>query len=83
MMHGGVQEGGRRAGTENVPAIIGAGLACEIALREMPKRIAHTAKLQKRLWDGLKKKIPYIKLNGPNRRTKPHFHQLESQHGIY
>ena len=65
MMHGGVQEGGRRAGTENVPAIIGAGLACEIALREMPKRIAHTAKLQKRLWDGLKTKIPYIKLNGP------------------
>jgi cysteine desulfurase len=65
MMHGGVQEGGRRAGTENVPAIIGAGLACQIALREMPKRIAHTAKLQKRLWDGLKAKIPYIKLNGP------------------
>lgn len=65
MMHGGVQEGGRRAGTENVPAIIGAGLASEIALREMPKRIAHTAKLQKRLWDGLKTKIPYIKLNGP------------------
>jgi cysteine desulfurase len=65
MMHGGVQEGGRRAGTENVPAIIGAGLASEIALREMPKRIAHTAKLQKCLWDGLKTKIPYIKLNGP------------------
>lgn len=65
MMHGGVQEGGRRAGTENVPAIVGAGLACEIALREMPKRIAHTAKLQKRLWGGLKEKIPYIKINGP------------------
>jgi cysteine desulfurase len=65
MMHGGVQEGGRRAGTENVPAIVGAGLASEIALREMPKRIAHTARLQKRLWDGLKTKIPYIKLNGP------------------
>ncbi len=65
MMHGGVQEGGRRAGTENVPAIVGAGLAAEIALREMPRRIAHTAKLQMRLWDGLKAKIPYIKLNGP------------------
>lgn len=65
MMHGGVQEGGRRAGTENVPAIIGAGLACEIALHEMPRRIQHTTKLQKRLWDGLKTKIPYIKLNGP------------------
>ncbi len=65
MMHGGVQEGGRRAGTENVPAIIGAGLASEIALREMSKWIGHTAKLQKRLWEGLKRKIPYIKLNGP------------------
>ena len=65
IMHGGVQEGGRRAGTENVPAIVGAGVAAEIALREMPARIAHTARLQKRLWDGLKSKIPYIKLNGP------------------
>lgn len=65
IIHGGVQEGGRRSGTENVPAIVGAGVACEIALREMPGRIAHTAKLQKRLWDGLKAKIPYIKLNGP------------------
>ena len=65
IIHGGVQEGGRRAGTENVPAIVGAGVASEIALREMPARIAHTARLQKRLWDGLKSKIPYIKLNGP------------------
>ena len=65
ILHGGVQEGGRRSGTENVPAIVGAGVACEIALREMPQRIAHTAKLQKRLWDGLKKNIDYIKLNGP------------------
>jgi cysteine desulfurase len=65
ILHGGVQEGGRRAGTENVPAIVGAGLAAEIALREMPARIAHTAKLQRRLWDGLKREIPYIRLNGP------------------
>ena len=65
ILHGGVQEGGRRSGTENVPAIVGGGLAAEIALREMPKWIAHTAKVQKRLWNGLKTKIPYIKLNGP------------------
>ncbi len=64
MMHGGVQEGGRRAGTENVPAIVGGGVAAEIALPELPKRIAHTAHLQKRLWDGLRSKITYIKLNG-------------------
>ena len=65
IIHGGVQEGGRRAGTENVPAIVGGGLAAEIALREMPGRMAHTAKLQKKLWDGLKTQVPYIKLNGP------------------
>ena len=64
VMHGGVQEGGRRAGTENVPAIVGGGAAAEIALAELPKRIAHTAHLQQRLWEGLKAKITYIKLNG-------------------
>ena len=65
IMHGGVQEGGRRAGTENVPAIVGGGVAAEVALREMPARIEHTATLQKRLWDGLKANIKFIKLNGP------------------
>jgi cysteine desulfurase len=64
-IHGGVQEGGRRAGTENVPAIIGAGVAAEIAIKEMPQRIEHVAALQKRLYDGLWKHIQYIKLNGP------------------
>ena len=65
ILHGGVQEGGRRSGTENVPALVGGGLAAEIALRELQPRIAHTAKLQKRLWDGLHAKIKFIKLNGP------------------
>jgi cysteine desulfurase len=65
ILHGGVQEGGRRAGTENVPAIVGGGVAAEVALRDMPDRIAHTAKLQKRLWEGLRTGIPYVKLNGP------------------
>lgn len=64
VMHGGVQEGGRRAGTENVPAIVGGGVAAEIALTQLAERHAHTARLQKRLWDGLKSKITYIKLNG-------------------
>jgi cysteine desulfurase len=64
-IHGGVQEGGRRAGTENVPAIIGAGVAAEFAIKEMAQRVEHVAKLQKRLYDGLWKHIQYIKLNGP------------------
>lgn len=65
LLHGGVQEGGRRAGTENIPAIVGAGVAAEIAGRELKSRIAHTARLQGKLWDGLKTKIPHLKLNGP------------------
>jgi len=65
IIHGGVQEGGRRAGTENIPAIVGAGVAAEIAQRELLERIAHTGKLQRRLWDGLKSSIERITLNGP------------------
>ena len=64
-IHGGVQEGGRRAGTENVPAIIGAGVAAEFAVKEMTQRVEHVAMLQKRLYDGLWKTIQFIKLNGP------------------
>ncbi len=65
ILHGGVQEGGRRAGVENVPAIVGAGLAAEIAARELPARSAHTARLQQRLWQGLQAAVPFLKLNGP------------------
>jgi cysteine desulfurase len=74
IIHGGVQEGGRRAGTENVPAIVGAGVAAEVALRELNQRFAHTARLQKKLWEGLKANVPYIKLNGPEPgpRRAPH-----------
>jgi cysteine desulfurase len=65
LIHGGVQENGRRAGTENVPAIIGAGVAAEVALRDSSEWVAHVASLQKRLYTGLWKNIRYIKLNGP------------------
>jgi cysteine desulfurase len=65
LLHGGPQENGRRAGVENVPAIVGAGVAVEIAGREMARRRAHCARLQERLWDGLRAGIPGIKLNGP------------------
>jgi len=65
VLHGGVQEGGLRAGTENVPAIVGAGVAAALAARELPERIAHTTALQKALWEGLKHRVEYVKLNGP------------------
>ena len=65
IIHGGVQEGGRRAGTENIPAIVGAGVAAEFARGELSSRIERTARLQRRLWDGLRSSIERIKLNGP------------------
>jgi cysteine desulfurase len=64
-MHGGDQEKGWRAGTENIPAIAGAGAACEEASRELDVRIAHVCRLQARLWNGLKNNVPCIRLNGP------------------
>jgi cysteine desulfurase len=66
ILHGGVQEGGRRAGVENVPAIVGAGVASEIAGSQLPARMTHTARLQARLWEGLKQRVPYLRLNGPD-----------------
>lgn len=65
IIHGGTQEGGRRAGTENVPAIVGAGVAAEVALRQLPARMAHTAALQRRLWEGIRSRIEFVRLNGP------------------
>jgi cysteine desulfurase len=65
IIRGGVQEDGRRAGTENVPAIVGAGVAAKQAERERNARVAHTTVLQKQLWTGLQRQVPFIRLNGP------------------
>jgi cysteine desulfurase len=65
LLHGGAQENGWRAGIENVPAIVGAGVAAEIALRDGARWSAHCLRLQQRLWNGLKARIPCLQLNGP------------------
>ncbi len=49
LVYGGIQEGGRRAGTENVPAIVGMGKAAEIAKRDLNKRMDHVKKLRDRI----------------------------------
>lgn len=67
---GGVQENGRRAGTENIPAIIGFGAACELAKKEMPDHCPRLLKLRDKLIAELPKKVEYLYLTGDlNNRT--------------
>jgi cysteine desulfurase len=51
--HGAGQEGGRRAGTENVPWIVGLGEACAIAARVLPQAAGSMRRLRDRLWEKL------------------------------
>ena len=68
-VHGGEQEKGRRASTENVPGIVGFGRAAEIAQRESDKQAKRLTPLRDRLTSGLAKRIGHIHLNGhPTRR---------------
>ncbi|MDR3206494.1 MAG: cysteine desulfurase NifS [Candidatus Methanoplasma sp.] len=68
-MNGGHHERGRRAGTLNVPGIVGMGKAAEIASGEMSKNAKHLSGLRDRLISGLSEAIPYTKLNGhPTKR---------------
>ena len=69
LSHGGHHERGKRAGTENVPGIVGLGKACEIAAGEMSKDEKRIKKLRDKLWNGLNHAIPELRLNGhPERR---------------
>ncbi|MCR5756209.1 MAG: cysteine desulfurase NifS [Acetatifactor sp.] len=63
-VHGGSQERRRRAGTENVPGIIGLGKAAEIAAATMEERIQHEIKLRDHLIDRILKEVSYVRLNG-------------------
>jgi cysteine desulfurase len=63
-VHGGGQEKGRRAGTENVPDIVGLGKAAEIALEEMDEEGARLTALRDGFIKELQKRIDGIKLNG-------------------
>jgi cysteine desulfurase len=65
LIHGGIQEGGWRAGIENVAGIVGAGLACELAGKRMAESARRVARCQQRLWEGLRTQVPYVRLNGP------------------
>ncbi|MBZ4652818.1 MAG: cysteine desulfurase [Peptococcaceae bacterium] len=61
---GGGQERRRRPGTENLPGIVGLGLAAELAALEMETEMPRIAKLRDRLIAGIMKRIPHVRLNG-------------------
>lgn len=63
-MHGGEQERGRRASTENVPGIVGFGKAVELALQEMDEEEKRLTFVRDRLIKGILDKIEYTRLNG-------------------
>ena len=70
-MHGGEQEEGRRAGTTNVPGVVGMGVAAEISCREMPDTITKLSELRDHLIDRVLKEIPYSRLNGSKDKRLP------------
>ena len=70
-IHGGAQERKRRAGTENVPGIVGLGKATEIACRDMEEKTRKEIELRDYLIDRTLKEIPYTRLNGHRRNRLP------------
>ena len=63
-VHGGEQERGRRASTENVPGIVGFGKAAEIAQQEMNEEAKRVTYLRDKLINGLRGQIDHARLNG-------------------
>lgn len=70
-VHGGAQERKRRAGTENVPGIVGYGAAVERAMRTMEERTARERELRDYLIDRVLREVPYTRLNGHRTNRLP------------
>jgi len=70
-MLGGHQEGGRRAGTENVPGIIGLGRACELAMRNFDQENKKVKSLRDKLEKGILAKCPDCMVNGDTESRLP------------
>lgn len=73
LIHGGIQENGRRAGTENVPGIIGLGKAAELAEHELQGNINYVKQIRDRLISGVLEQIDEVVLTGhPEKRLPGH-----------
>jgi cysteine desulfurase len=73
LLDGGIQEGGRRAGTENVPAIVGLGKAAELAKSNMAARMKQLSPIRDRLIKELPARIEHVMVTGhPQNRLPGH-----------
>jgi cysteine desulfurase len=69
LIHGGHHERNRRAGTENVPGIVGLGKAAQIALSDMDRERKHLWKLSEKLKEGIMQRVRFVRQNGhPHKR---------------
>jgi len=71
LIHGGAQERRRRAGTENVPGIIGLGKATEVAVATMEERTSRERELRDYLIERVLAEVPFVRLNGDRTRRLP------------
>jgi len=71
LIDGGTQESGRRAGTENIAGIIGAGTAAELAPRDMQDRINHVSALRDLLIKSVEEEIDHVYLHGHRTKRLP------------
>lgn len=71
LIYGGHHEGSRRAGTENVPAIVGLGKACELARQELPRFEQQVGSLRDRLEAEIVARVPDSHVNGHPERRLP------------
>ena len=70
-MHGGAQERGQRAGTENLAGIVGIGKAIELATQNLEVNAARMSRLRDKLIDGILAEIPDVRLNGHRTERLP------------
>lgn len=71
LMHGGAQERNRRAGTENLPAIVGLGKAIELAVQDIPGRNARLKAMRDKLISGILSSVEHTRLNGHPEKRLP------------
>ena len=71
-IHGGAQEMGKRAGTENLAGIVGFGKAAELAKQNLENHVRHCSELRDYLVQQIMEKIPDVYLNGPADMSRRH-----------